>query len=449
MSGLRDHLLARLEHHDLACHYGRVRKVSPTHIEATGPAGKIGSLCRITAASATTGNDGGHSVDDGAVDAQIVAIENDHIVLVPLQNSASISPHARVTGHCAANDLCSTASAGRALDALGRPVDGQGPLASDKTDPIPIMPEALRRISSGRPLRTGICAIDLFTALAEGQRIGIFAPAGVGKTSLIGQIVRQADVDRVVICLVGERGHEAHGMWQMCQTMDVPQRYSLIVSTSDESAALRARAGHTALTLAEQWRARGEHVLLVVDSLTRMAMALREIGLAAGEPPTLRAYTPNVFAALPRFVERCGAVAGSGSISLIATVLAEDSEVDDPLSEMLKSVLDGHIVLSRTLAEQGLFPAIDISRSISRQASGILSEQARRSTAEVRRLFAVYEDSRTLVESGVYRKGSNAELDRAVALRDRLRAFLTQPREDNRPVETAVQELGALLEQAA
>ena len=208
------------------------------------------------------------------------------------------------------------------------------------------------------------------------------------------------------------------------------ERFTLVAATSDESPVMRARAVDQALALAEDWRARGEHVLLFIDSVTRLAMALREIGLAAGEPPTARAYTPNVFAALPQVVERCGVVRGQGAITAIMTVLAETDAVDDPIVEVMKSLLDGHIVLSRTLADQGHFPAIDVTRSVSRQAARLVTPDHAAAMRTIVGLLADHEENRLMIETGVYRAGSNARIDRAVAARERLAGFLRQGPDD-------------------
>ena len=325
---------------------------------------------------------------------------------------------------------------------LGEAIDDQGPIMADRfasrdmVNPLP-----LERVALKSRFDTGIAGIDGLLTLARGQRIGIFAAAGVGKTTLIEQLASQAEYDRCVICLIGERGREVEAFWQNCQASRHPERFTLVASTSDESAALRARAGNYALCLADYWRRKGEHVLLIVDSVTRMAMAMREIGLAAGEPPTVRAYTPSVFAAIPRFVEHCGAIRSGGAITAVMTILSETDDVDDPIAEMMKSLLDGHIILSRQIAEQGHFPAIDISRSVSRQAGKLMSAEHLDSATEIRKLLSVYDESRTLVESGIYKAGSNAQLDTAIRLRPAIMKFLMQPQNEKVAFEDCVCQL--------
>jgi flagellum-specific ATP synthase len=293
------------------------------------------------------------------------------------------------------------------------------------------VPRPLDRRDPSQVLATGIRAIDGLLTLGIGQRIGVFAASGVGKTSLVEQLAEQISADRTVICLVGERGREVESIWRRLSRRADSDRFTVVAATSDESAALRGRAASYALCLAEYWRDRGEHVLLMVDSVTRLAMALREIGLAAGAPPTVRAYTPNVFAALPRLVERCGATAGSGAITAIMTVLSETDDVDDPIVELMKSLLDGHIILSRTLAEQGHFPAIDVLRSVSRGAHRLVKPEQAEAMRAVSALVATYDESRVMIESGVYRPGSNDAVDQAVAARPRIDAFLKQGTSDN------------------
>jgi flagellum-specific ATP synthase len=284
----------------------------------------------------------------------------------------------------------------------------------------------LSRSSVALLMPTGLRVIDGLLPLGIGQRVGIFAASGVGKTSLITQMANQVEADIVVLCVVGERGREAENLWSSLLHPDVRARTTLIVATSDESAAMRVRAANVAMAHAEYHRDQGRHVLFILDSMTRLAMALREMGLAAGEPPTVRAYTPGVFAALPRFVERCGALKSSGAITGLLTILCETDDTEDPIAELLKSLLDGHIILTRTLAEQGHYPAIDVPRSISRFAPSLMDKKQ---TALAQRAIAqlsIYEASKTLVEAGLYVAGSNDMLDQALQTRPRLLEFLKQ-----------------------
>jgi FliI/YscN family ATPase len=335
---------------------------------------------------------------------------------------------------------------GRAVDALGRPIDSGPPIAAgafSHLDGRPISP--LQRVSSKQVLETGVRAIDGLLTLGQGQRIGIFAASGVGKTSLMNQLARQVRVSRCVICLVGERGREVEALWSDGLGDEARARTTLVAATSEQSAAMRVRAGKYALALAEHWRDRGEHVLFLLDSVTRLAMAMREIGLAAGEPPTVRAYTPSVFAAIPKLVERCGALRSGGAITGVITVLSESDEIDDPVSEVMKSLLDGHLILSRGLAEQGHFPAIDIPRSVSRLAGDLMSTEHRRAADRANALLGIYDASRTLIETGVYAKGGDTEIDRAIAVRPGLMDYLRQAADESAPLRVSNTTLAHLM----
>jgi len=435
---INDHstLLGRLENWPLTKHFGYVRRVAANAVEADGPDATIGTICNIQCADM----DGGSSTHR----AEIIKVTEDRITLVPY-DQMPVRLNAKVTAIRHNDALLSTDSYnGRAINALGEPIDGLGTLVDNgiaETDAPYLAAEPFQKTFVEKPLLTGIRAIDTMMTLSTGQRIGIFAPAGTGKTTIVEQLSSQVEADHIIICLVGERGHEVNNIWRLCQSFPDDRNYTLVASTSDESAGLRARAPEMATRLAEKLRAQGKHVVLLFDSMTRYAMALREIGLASGEPPTLRAYTPNVFAQIPKIVERCGALDNSGSISLIATVLAESEDVDDPICEVLKSVLDGHILLSRRLAEKGQFPAIDVGRSMSRNADRLIDDEQARAVGLLRKNISTYEESRTLIESGVYQAGTNQPLDEAIALYDRLSSFISQKRDENVGFEHARQQL--------
>jgi len=409
--------IERLEQADFALAIGRLRRIGGEVLEADGPSAGIGDYCEIE----------GPAGQAPAI-AEVVAVEPCGVRLTPVSRLPRLSLGARVTRAPQADDIAvGDGFGGRAIDGLGRPLDGRGAIWPDRRQPrAGRMLPSLDRVSPKEKLVTGICAIDALLPLGKGQRVGIFAASGVGKTSLIEQIARQTECERMVLCLVGERGREVDKLWRMLRDGANPARSTLVAATADESAGLRLRAIEQAVGLAEYWRERGEHVLLVVDSVTRLAHALREIGLAAGQPPTIRGLTPNVFSALPRLVERCGAARGGGAITAIMTVLSETNDVDDPVVELMKSVLDGHIVLSRTLAEKRHFPAIDISRSVSRLAGELLDQDALELSRQAHRLIATFEEARPMIESGLYRAGSSAEIDRAITVQPALDEFLRQ-----------------------
>lgn len=420
----------RLLRADPVARTGRVTRILATHVEADGPNVPLGALCAIEG-------------DGAPVTAFVSRVDSGAVSLAPFEDRPRTSVGARVVALLHEDTVpAGDALLGRAIDALGRPIDG-GPAiataerASLRAEQTP----ALKRLSPRTRLETGIRAIDALLTIGEGQRIGMFAAAGVGKTSLMAQLASQVAADRCVVCLVGERGREVESLWFDGLSEEGRARSVMVAATSDQSAAMRARACDLALALADHWRRQGHHVVLLLDSVTRLAMALREIGLAAGEPPTVRAYTPSVFAKIPKLVERCGALRGGGAITALMTVLSETDDVDDPVSEMMKSLLDGHIILSRTLAEQGHFPAIDVPKSVSRLARALQSESERTDAQEAASLLSTHEQSRILIESGVYVAGSSGEIDRAIEKRPALLAFLRQ-RQDERSTQA---ESGAAL----
>lgn len=424
--------LQRLDEAEFAPAYGRVRKVAAGVVEATGPTAAPGDLCDIECE-----HEGG--VARRWMAAEIVAVDERRVVLIPLDSGGVIRPDAKVVARSRYRRVpVGEGFAGRAVDALGRPIDGGAQISADAAMLLDgTVPKPMERADPSQVLETGLRAIDGLLTLGVGQRIGVFAASGVGKTSLMEQLATQIDSDRCIVCLVGERGREVEAMWGLLSSRPDASRFTMVAATSDESAALRVRSVQYALCLADFWRARGEHVVLMVDSVTRMAMALREIGLAAGAPPTVRAYTPNVFAALPRIVERCGAIRTGGAITAVMTVLSETDDVDDPIVELMKSLLDGHIVLSRTLAEQGHFPAIDIARSVSRQSERLVRGEQAAAMRDAAAMLAAYDEARVMIESGVYKGGTNPAVDRAISARAVLGDFLRQPRrEHTRPDET-------------
>ena len=412
---------------------GRVRRIHAGEIEADGPDLSVGAQCEVLPAV------GGAP----AVRAQVAAISEARVLLVPFSPVGELKVGDRVRA-CPDGEQypVGEAFAGRAIDALGRPIDGRGPISAVH-EPVLAIP-ALDRIAPRERLVTGLRAIDGLLTLGRGQRTGIFAASGVGKSWLIGQVLDSAGCDRMVICLVGERGREVEELWRHLGERDSRAKATLVAATSDESAPMRVRAVDQALALAGYWRQRGDHVLLVVDSITRFAMALREIGLVAGEPPTARGYTPNVFRELPRIVEHCGAARGGGSITALFTVLCETDEADDPLVEIMKSLLDGHILLSRSLAQAGHFPAIDVTRSISRLFDDLADNDQREAARKCRAWLARYEESRILVESGMYKAGADPDLDAAIAARRELGTFLMQDSDETADFTATLAALSAL-----
>lgn len=429
-------LIDQLERFSPAQAAGRINRIGDGVLEASGPEAGLADLCLIEwVGSAGTRQE---------LVAEVIGVDRSGICLNPLRGAMSVPIGARVVAESALEAKVGDGLAGRALDALGEPLDGGAAVHGPAVPLAYSIPAPLERVEPDAILNTGIRALDGLLTLGVGQRVGIFAASGVGKTSLVEQLMAQVDCDRVVLCLVGERGREVKGLWRTLGARDDAERFTLIAATSDESASLRVRAVNYALAAAEWWRSRGEHVVLFVDSVTRLAMALREIGLAAGAPPTVRAYTPNVFSTLPKVVEQCGAVQGGGAITALFTVLSETDDVDDPIVELMKSLLDGHIVLSRILAEQDHFPAIDVVRSVSRQSDRRVTAEHQRFARGAIASLATYDEARVMIESGVYKAGSNPAVDRAIAQRPALLGYLRQPRDQNAPFDTAVTALKAI-----
>lgn len=390
---------------------GEVTAIGQKSFRANGPYCKVGDICEV-------GPAGGRAL------AEVVAVDQKRVDLVPLGPTSHLRVGETVfLSHRFCDLAVGDGFASRAVDAFGTPIDGGAPIVQSSALPAQTQTSMMKTIVPKR-VETGIRAIDTLFPLAQGQRIGVFAASGVGKTTLVEQLSRRVSCDKVVLCLIGERGREVERLWNLHTRSRGSASVSLVAATSDESASVQIRAMRQALAICEHWRDRGEHVVLFVDSVTRLALALRDIGLTAGEPPALRSYTPNVFTALPEFVERCGAISGKGSITAIFTVLSETDEVDDPIAETMRSLLDGHIVLSRKLAERGHYPAIDVRASISRVADQVLDASAQELAQKLKSSVAVYEDARAMIESGLYQSGATADVDEAIALWPKIQNFL-------------------------
>jgi flagellum-specific ATP synthase len=417
---------------------GSVIRVMPTWVEVNGPNVPVGALCKLVS---------GHGTAD--VLAEVIRVDEKGIALVPLANIRALAIGARVEASNAQALLpVGFEFLGRAVDGLGQPIDGGDTILSSQFAPLdPDPPLPLERESGDDILETGIRTIDGLLPLGRGQRIGIFAASGVGKTSLISQLLRQVDADICVCCLVGERGREVESIWANELSGDVRKRSVLVASTSDQPAALRIRAVRQAMGLARFYRDAGLHVFLVVDSITRFAMALRELGLAAGEPPTVRAYTPSVFSVIPRLVEQAGALKSGGSISAAISILSENDDTEDPLSEMMKSLLDGHLILSRSMAERGEFPAINPLKSVSRNAHRLMNDTHKSLAQACHAILANYEQSRTMIDAGLYAAGTNSDIDRAIAARPQLTAFMRQDLIFKSPLGETIDQLQSVLVQ--
>jgi flagellum-specific ATP synthase len=395
---------------------GRVTALAGQGIEAAGPDATIGEVCEVILA------------DGGVLAAEVVGIKPGRIVLMPYRDLRGVGVGNRVaaTGRQAGVEV-GHGLLGRVIDAFGAPLDGREAPRAQARRPLaaePINPLTRPRID--RVLETGVRAIDTMLPLGIGQRMGIFAGSGVGKSTLLGMLARGVRTDVNVIALIGERGREVREFVESQLGEEGLKRSVVIVATSDQPALARTRAAYAATAIAEYFRDGGSDVLLMMDSITRLAMARREIGLAAGEPPTARGYTPSVFGEIPALCERCGTTDSGGSITALYTVLVEGDDFNEPISDIVRATLDGHIMLTRELAHQGRFPAIDVLQSTSRLASELASGQERALMGEVVELLATYERNRQMVEMGAYKTGSNAGIDRAMQVVPAIVAVLRQ-----------------------
>lgn len=402
---------------ELTRRIGRVLLVSGQSVEATGPDATIGEVCEVEL-------DGGGP----SVLAEVVGVKPGRIVLMPYGDTRGIGAGSRIvaTGHPPGMRVGS-GLLGRVIDAFGTPIDGgPAPVTAEVRSLFapPINPLTRPRIH--QLLETGVRAIDTLLPLGRGQRMGIFAGSGVGKSTLLGMLARDVKADVNVIALIGERGREVREFVEKNLGAEGLTRSVVIVATSDQPALVRTRAAHAATAVAEYFRDQGQQVLLMMDSVTRFAMARREIGLAAGEPPTARGYTPSVFTEIPALCERCGTTDSGGAITALYTVLVEGDDFNEPISDIVRATLDGHIMLSRELAHEGHFPAIDVLQSSSRLATDLTSADEREVMAAAVELLATYERNRQMVDMGAYRAGSNPAIDRAIDAAPRLREVLRQ-----------------------
>jgi FliI/YscN family ATPase len=412
---------------------GRVVALVGTRVEAEGLASPVGSLVRIDAGGA-------------AVAAEVVGFRGRTTLLATLEDPSGLAVGASVLPTPEVDAAPAGPSCiGRVLDGLGRPVDG-GPALPRRVrrGSASKAVAALRRRRIDRPVDLGVRAINALLTVGEGARLGLLAGSGVGKSVLLGQIVRGTQADANVIALIGERGREVREFVER-DLGGALARSVVVVATSDEAPVLRKRAALLATSLAEDLRAGGARVLLLMDSLSRFCAAQREIGLSAGEPPATRGYPPSVWSALPQLLERAGNADGPGSITGLYTVLVEADDPDDPIADACRSLLDGHIVLSRRLAERGQFPAIDVLASVSRVMSDVISSERQALAARARALLATWAEAEDLVSLGAYPAGSDARIDEALRLVPRLRAFLAQARDEQASVDESFRALAQAL----
>ncbi|WP_418128524.1 FliI/YscN family ATPase [Variovorax sp. 278MFTsu5.1] len=409
---------------------GRVSKAVGMLIDASGIQAHVGELCELV----TPG--------EPPLLAEVVGFRDNTAVLTPLGPITGISALTEVlpTGR---GHVCPVGAGllGRVLDALGQPIDERGPLRTRTLLPVhrdPVSPLARRMIDA--PLATGIRAVDSLLTLGEGQRVGVFAPPGVGKSTLLGMLARGATADVNVIALIGERGREVKEFIEHNLGAEGLAKTVIVVSTSDRPPMERIKSAYAATTIAEHFRDQGKKVLLLVDSLTRFARAQREIGLASGEPPTRRSYPPSIFSMLPQLLERAGQ-GRTGSITAVYSVLTEGDEESDPIAEEVRSILDGHIVLSRKAAAANRYPAIDVLASISRVMPLVTSREHRAAAAHFRSLLAKYQEMELLVQIGEYKAGGDALADEAIGARPAMLDFLSQPPDASLPYAQSIEAL--------
>ncbi len=418
---------------------GQVTQVVGTLLEAQVPGTSVGSLCEVSAGAGRK-----------PVLAEVVGFRGSSNLLMPLHDVVGINHGSKVRPvRSDFPDPVGPDRRGGVRGPMGAPIDGKGALsARRKVSIFRDAPDPLSRQRIREPLALGVRAIDAALTLGKGQRIGIMAGTGVGKSTLLGMIARRARADVNVIALIGERGREVREFIEEALGPEGMARSVVVAVTGDASPVLRVKGAYVATTIAEYFRDRGKDVMFMMDSVTRLAMAQREIGLAAGEPPTSRGYTPSVFSMLPRLLERCGSNAGSGSLTGIYTVLVEGDDFNDPISDATRGILDGHIVLTRELAARNHFPSIDVLASTSRVRQSVVHPQQVADAGLLRELMAVYKDAEELVNIGAYRSGSNARIDRSLALIQPIRDFLRQGQDEDAPIEDTLHRLAGLAARA-
>ncbi|ALS96207.1 type III secretion system ATPase SctN [Xanthomonas oryzae] len=418
--------------------YGKVVEVVGTMLKVAGVQVSLGEVCELRQRDGTL-----------LQRAEVVGFSRDLALLAPFGELIGLSRETRVIG--LGRPLAvpvGPALLGRVLDGLGEPSDGQGAIACDTWVPIQAQaPDPMRRRLIEHPMPTGVRIVDGLMTLGEGQRMGIFAAAGVGKSTLMGMFARGTQCDVNVIVLIGERGREVREFIELILGEDGLARSVVVCATSDRSSIERAKAAYVGTAIAEYFRDRGMRVLLMMDSLTRFARAQREIGLAAGEPPTRRGFPPSVFAELPRLLERAG-MGESGSITAFYTVLAEDDTGSDPIAEEVRGILDGHLILSREIAAKNQYPAIDVLASLSRVMSQIVPSGHSQAAGRLRRLLAKYNEVETLVQVGEYRQGSDAVADEAIDRIGAIRDFLSQPTDQLSDYESTLEQLASVTDDA-
>ncbi|PLV57508.1 flagellar protein export ATPase FliI [Thermotoga sp. SG1] len=429
MKDLLRELKRRLNEEDFNRFNGRVTRVVGLTVESHGPDAFLGEMCKISL------QNGKNAL------AEVVGFKEGNVVLMPYEDVSGLKMGCEVIRTNRVLEIgVGRNMIGRVFDGLGRPLDGRSFVPEARYPLTNSPPHPLKRKRIKDPLSVGVRAIDGFITIGKGQRIGIFAGSGVGKSTLLGMIARNTTADVCVLALIGERGREVREFIERDLGEEGLKRSILVVSTSDQPALTRVKSLLTATSIAEYYRDLGYDVLLMVDSLTRWAMAQREVGLAIGEPPTTRGYPPSVFAGLPKILERAGN-SDRGSITAVYTVLVEADDFNEPISDTVRSIVDGHIVLSRRLAESNHYPAIDVLASVSRLMNDVVSEEHKEAANRLRALLSSYESAKDLIEIGAYKKGTNPLVDKVIEMQEDINAFLRQGIFEKSSFEETVQRL--------
>lgn len=423
-----------IENADIIRFSGRVERIAGTVIESKGPSVRYGDLCKIRLGSGSY------------LHAEVVGFNKNRILLMPVGDMKGVVPGAEVYAVGEALTIpVGDKLLGRIISGLGVPLDGKGDIISDIHYPVQAKPSnPLRRVAIDTPLSVGVRAIDGMLTVGRGQRIGIFSGSGVGKSTLLGMIARYTDADINVIALIGERGREVKDFVEKELGPRGLERSVLVVATSDQPPMLRLRGALVAHAIAEYFRDQGKAVNLMMDSVTRFAMAQREVGLAAGEPSATRGYPPSVFSLLPQLMERSGTSDTGGSITGFYTVLVEGDDMNEPIADAARGILDGHIVLERRLANAGHYPSIDVLASISRCMKDVVSDDHMAASRGLKELMAAYRENEDMITIGGYARGANATVDRAIMLKEKIDRFLRQDIHEEVPYEKTVEALKSL-----
>lgn len=415
------------------CMLGQVEKITGLVIESSGPTASIGELCHVTMPSGKS------------IRAEVVGFQGKKVLLMPLEETVGIHPGSYVSlAEEPFTVEVGRAILGRILDGTGKPIDGLGPLSTKNRQPVHNMPpNPLQRERVTEPIATGIRIIDTLLTCGLGQRVGIFAGSGVGKSVLLGMIARNTSADVNVIGLIGERGREVRDFIERDLGEEGLKRSVIVAVTSEQAALVRVKGALVVTAIAEYFASLGLNVMLMMDSVTRVAMAQREVGLAIGEPPTTKGYTPSVFSMLPRLLERAGNFQ-KGSITGLYTVLVDGDDMNDPIADAVRSILDGHVVLSRKLASAGHYPAIDVLQSISRVMTDVVPQAQSKNANRIKEILATYYESEDLINIGAYVKGSNPKIDHALGMINQIFDFTKQDVSEKTSFELSVQHLEIL-----